>query len=198
MPMFLQTDIFLITIIKMKFEYNLIKLFSALPQDMIRAILEFDDTYHNTFRTEIFREQLLSLFWRQSFVEEAVSRMVFSKLETIVENRQTFMRPENAYVIMSGKFQSKFSYKTIVDMRKEIRVILSPYKNYMRWKLVPAREKLSRNPIVWDGCVGNLVHLRSDPSLFRSLFFGEGCVGGLLEMYGTPSEYGHLGDTFWF
>ena len=182
----------------MKFEYNLVKLFSALPQDMIRAILEFDDTYHNTFRTEIFREQLLSLFWKQSFVEEAVTRMVFSKLENIVKHRQTFMRPENTYIIIAGRFQTKFTYTTIVDMRKEIRVILSPYKNYMRWKLVPARDVHTTGPIVWDGCVGNVAHIRSDPSMFRTLFFGEGSVGGLLEMNKTPPEYGHLGDTFWF
>jgi len=185
----------------MKFEYNLVKLFSALPQDMIRAILEFDDTYHNTFRTDLFREQLISVFWKQSFIEDAVYRLVFSNLEKIVKTRQTFMRPANDYVIMAGRFQTKFTYTTISDMRTEIRLILSPYKNFMRWKMIPAQDRqlsYSTKPIAWDGCIGNIAHVRSDPRMFLSLFYGEGSLGGLLVQHETPAEFEHIGDTFWF
>jgi hypothetical protein len=143
----------------------------------------------------------MSLFWKQSFIEDAVYRLVFSNLENIVKTRQTFMRPANAYVIMAGRFQTKFTYTTIVDMRKEIRVILSPYKNFMRWKMVPAQDRKAAHlakPIVWDGCIGNATHIRSDPGMFLSLFFGEGALGGLLVKNDTPVEFNHLGDTFWF
>lgn len=185
----------------MKFEYNLIKLFSSLPQDMIRAILEFDDTYHNTFRTEIFREQLIHVFWKQSFVEDAIKRLIFSHLDNIVKTRQTFMRPDNAYVIVSGRFQTKCTYTTVSDLRKEIRLIFSPYKNFMRWKMIPIKDKLShhtKKTIIWDGCIGNNNHIQSDPSMFLSLFFGAGSLGGQMVKNVTPSEFGHVGDTFWF
>ena len=184
----------------MKFEYNLVKLFSALPQDMIRAILEFDDTYHNTFRTDLFREQLISLFWKQSFIEDAVYSLVFSNLEKIVKTRQRFMRPDNDYVIMAGRFQTKFTFTTIRHIRTEIRLILSPYKNFMRWKMIPAQDRqlsYSTKPIVWDGCIGNIADVQ-DPQMFLSLFHGEGSLGGLLERHKTPSEFEHIGDTFWF
>ena len=185
----------------MKFEYNLIKLFSSLPQDMIRAILEFDDTYRNTFRAEIFREQLLSLYWKQSFIETAVYRLVFSFLENIMKTRQTFMRPDNFYVIMGGRFQTKRTFTSVGDMRKDIKLILSPYKNFMRWKMVPVMDKseyYAKQTIVWDGCIGNRLWLESDPSMFLSLFFGAGSLGGQMVKHVTPSEFGHIGDTFWF
>ena len=178
----------------MKFEYNLVKLFSLLPQDMIRAILEFDDTYHRTFRTEIFKEQLVHMFWKQSFIKEAVDNMVFSHLENIVKTRRTFMRPANIYVIMAGRMETKHGYRTIGDMRNEIRIVLSPYRNYLRWKMVPKMDNDHANK-PWDGCIGNSVN---DPRAVWSLLFGAGNVGGQVVKYVTPSAFGHIGDTFWF
>jgi len=182
----------------MKFKYNLVKLFGMLPQDMIRAILEFDDTYRGTFQTDIFKEQLLSLYWKQTFVEDTVNRLVFSRLENLVKAKQTYMRPDNAYLIMCGRFQTKCTYSTIRDMRKEIRLIVSPYKNFMRWKMIPFGDKNAyhtKKNIIWDGCIGNSIH---DPSLFLSLFYGAGSLGGQMTMNTTPAEFAHIGDTFWF
>ena len=165
---------------------------------MIRSILEFDDTYHKTFRTDIFKEQLISLFWQQSFIQDAVRHVVFLHLEKIVNTRQTFMRPSNDYVIMAGRIQTKLTYVSISDIKNEISLILSPYKNFMRWKMVPAQDRqlpYSTKPIIWDGCIGNI---RSDPGMLRSLFFGKGYLGGLLVQHETPSKFAHIGDTFWF
>ena len=185
---------------KVFYEYNLVKLFGALPMDMIREILEFDDTYHNTFRTEIFREQLVHQFWKQSFIEEAIRDLVYSQMEYYVKHRQTFIRPSNIYIIMAGRLETKSTYHAIKDIRKEIKIILSPFQHFMRWKMIPVQDKSTHyeNPLtIYDGCIGDNINI-ANPTTFLSVFFGAGRIGGQTVKNLTPTSFSHIGDTFWF
>ena len=181
--------------------YNWITLFQRLPLDIQRLIFEYDDTYRFKFTSPHFKNQILYKHWQRETVSQYVRELVYQRLEFLIMTK-TFWNPDNCiFNAMDGKLFISRIYQEIDDVRKEVYVYLTPYKNYLRWKLIPSASNLrlyDERKMLYDGFIGDQSNIENDPKIFQSMFFGNGRMrGNGLEPLEVPEWCRHIGDTYW-
>ena len=178
----------------MSLTYNLPQLFHRLPLDIKRHIYEFDNTYHDIFRSNIFKKDLIQSYFLRPCITHTVKELVFCTLETFQSEQRSWYPMFAPVKMRNGKIIDKNTHRIITDIRSEIDLFFSPFDtNILRWKYVykGTVHLYKETDFLYDGCIA------IQPDRLPILFYA-GRVNSLCtEIEEIPIWCRHIGSIYW-
>lgn len=131
-------------------------IFTSLPDDLIREVCEWDDTYRTVFSSKQFTDNVLNAYWTRNDIQKKIKNHIYNTLELYQEEQSQFanrflemnfddicdgtvyfvnqtegMTPEEIDAL-PGKTND-----VCRDLRKETTVYFSLFQDVLRWVIIP-------------------------------------------------------------
>lgn len=182
------------SLVKCSHVYNILFFFKHLPNDILRHIFEFDNTYHYYFQKHEFKRELVHTYWNRTCVMNTVKELIFTTLEQFIVERQYWYPTFGAFYIKNGNMFDKNTRRKIRGIRNEIDIFFSTYEtNFLRWKYVykGTSHFYKSTQLLYDGCIA--IH----PEPIQNIFYS-GRLNALCErVENIPTWCNHIGSMFW-
>jgi hypothetical protein len=140
-------------------------LFTSLPDDLIRLVCEYDDTFHRVFSTVQFRKELRYAYWMRESVQKQAADEIYACLlrkqdfEEVFGNAFFELNLVDSYEESDGEFRYVSTGRICRDIVKESFIHFSVFDDVLRYVVMPLSLKNSPVHIHYDELA--CVHSRS-------------------------------------
>ena len=137
-------------------EPKIFNLFTSLPDDLIREVCEWDDTYRTVFSSKQFTDNVLNAYWTRNYIQKKIKNHIYNTLELYQEEQSQFANrflemnfddicDGTVYFVNQTEGMTPDEIDALPgktnhvcrDLRKETTVYFSLFQDVLRWVIIP-------------------------------------------------------------